>query len=199
MGSVKTRNSRFVMEKKRLRTIWWGVIAVYLLCIYATLGIAPRVWDSLDAFMGGKAMILVYIPAALSFIALVAFMVFVKKEKLPDRYFMLLIFVAIFFELNLLAVRPVEKVHLLEYGGLSFLLYNALKVDFDRFDVKLYLLGGVVCVAAGFLDEVIQLFLPGRFFDWRDVLFNGASGITAFLVIRFNILKEPPKSFTTRR
>jgi VanZ family protein len=31
----------------------------------------------------------------------------------------------------------------------------------------------------GLLDEATQLLVPGRYFDWRDVLFNGGAPLGA--------------------
>jgi VanZ family protein len=76
------------------------------------------------------------------------------------------------------------------YSGLSAILYNALKIDLDRYSLRLYVCGMVICLAVGFFDEVIQFFLPNRVFDWRDVIINFASSVTAFMVIRFNILRS---------
>ena len=187
------------MEKKELRIRWWAGIAVYLAVVYATLGAAPGIWEGLDAlFFGNGIIFTVYVPAVLAVVALAAYMFFKKEERRADSYFILLVFVAVFFELTLLAVRPEEKIHLLEYGVLGVLLYNALKVDLDRFDPMLYIIGGVFCFGAGIVDEVIQLYLPNRVFDWKDVVINFISGVMGLLIIRVIVLKVPKKPIDMR-
>ena len=187
------------MDKKQLRIRWWGGIAAYLAVVYATLGVAPRIWNALDALFGGLGIIFaVYLPAVLAGIALLAYMFFKKEERRADSYFILLVFVAVFFELTLLAVRPEEKIHLLEYGVLGVLLYNALKIDMDRLDPMLYIAGATFCFGAGLIDEVIQLYLPNRVFDWKDVVINFISGVMGLLIIRVIVLKAPKKPIDMR-
>jgi len=187
------------MDKKQLRIRWWGGIAIYLAFVYATLGVAPKVWDSLDALFGGFGIIFtVYIPAALAGIGILAYMFFKKEERKADSYFIFLVFVAVFAELTLLAQTPEEKIHLIEYGALGVLLYNALKIDLDRFDPVLYLAGGLFCLGAGLLDEVIQLYLPNRVFDWKDVVINFISGVMGLLIIRVVVLRAPKKPIDMR-
>ena len=79
-----------------------------------------------------------------------------------------------------------------QYGLLGVLLYNALKIDFDKYGSALYLVGAAICIAAGAMDEVIQGILPNRHFTWHDVLINGLSGILSLLVIRVAFLESNP-------
>ena len=183
-----------MMEKGRLRKIWWTVVGLYLAVVYMTLGVARGLWDVLNEFLGGRAIGFIYLVGIVAVLALFVYMVFKKKERSPGRYLLFLLFVSIFFILSKLAIYPVEKFHLLEYGGLSFLVYNALKTELDRYDIRLYILGSLICVGAGVVDEVIQLALPNRVFDYRDIILNAVSSVTAFMVIRFNILDHPQKA-----
>ena len=187
------------MDKAKARKLWWSVVLLYLVFIYATLGYAPALWDALNEIMGGRGLALVYAAGISVILAILVYAIFFKKEKSPAKYLLLLIYFYIFFILNRLATFPAEKIHLLEYGMLSVLLYNALKVDMDRYDVRLYIWGSAICFLAGLVDEVIQLVLPDRFFDWKDVFINAASGITAFMIIRFNILGSGQKALQSLR
>ena len=179
---------------KEIKNMWWIAVGVYLAFIYSTLGIAPAVWDGLNDVLAGKAKLLVYIVAFLACIFLLIYVIFVKKEKVVNRYLLLLLFIWAFIALNRLATRPVEKIHLIEYGFLSVLVYNALRKHLDPFDKRLYIYGCLFCFGAGLVDELIQLFLPNRVFDLRDVFFNTFASITVFLIIRFNILQEPQRT-----
>ena len=86
--------------------------------------------------------------------------------------------------------NPGEKIHMIQYGVLGIFLYNALKIDFNRFDKRLYIFGSLISMILGSIDEVIQGVLPNRVFTWHDVFINGLSAIIALLLIRFNILKK---------
>lgn len=85
----------------------------------------------------------------------------------------------------ILAVRLFvpERTHLIEYSFLALLVYevlnervaNGLIIRFP--ELIAIFIGGII----GLMDETIQLFVPSRVFDWRDVLFNLlASGIAVF-------------------
>jgi len=178
------------MDKQDLRNIWWSFVIMYLALIYATLGAATIIWDTFDDFLGGKGVLAIFVIGVIAGIALLPYMAFIKKERSINNYFLLMLFVFMFLVLNKLAVYAVDKVHMIEYAVLSILLYNALKIDVDRFDIKLYIIGSLVCLVAGSVDEALQWVMPDRYFDWRDIWLNFLSSITAFAVIRYNILKR---------
>ena len=182
------------MKKTILKKIWWSIVVVYLMVIYATAGVAPQLWDRINKMTGGNGTRLIYLACFIVIAAVLVHMVFVNRERSVSRYFLLLFFIWIFFTLNKIAIFPVEKIHLLEYGVLSVLFYNALKIDIDREHMKLYDTGIFLGLAAGFIDEIAQWFVPGRFFDFRDILLNFASSVTVFMAIRFVILKHPSTS-----
>ena len=177
-------------RKEEDRRRWWTVFAVYVAFIYATLGIAPSLWDGVDAFIGGHGKTAIYAAGFILLLSILLYMILKKKERDAHKYLLYLLFVWIFLALNRITKTPSEKIHLMQYAGMGVIVYNALKVDFGRFDRKLYILGGAICLAVGFFDEVIQLFLPNRYFDWRDVLINAISGANALMAIRYLVLKE---------
>jgi hypothetical protein len=75
---------------------------------------------------------------------------------------------------------PEEKVHLLEYGVLAYLLYKAFewcRVPFQHI-LAVVLIGALV----GYGDEVIQYFLPNRYFEWSDVFLNAKSVVLGLIV-----------------
>jgi len=178
------------MTKTNLRATWWLAIILYIAFIYATLGVMPNIWDALNDMLAGKTIAILYIIYSLIATAILIHILFVKKEKSFRKYILFFLFMGIIFAMVKLVKFPAEKTHIAEYGLLGILVYNALKVDFDRFDKRLYLSGIVICLVVGALDEIIQGILPNRYFNWSDVLLNGVSGITTLLLIRFNILKN---------
>lgn len=73
-----------------------------------------------------------------------------------------------------------ERSHLLEFGVLAILVYEALlarsalrKIPGTAFWTFL------VCTGIGVLDESLQLLIPDRVFDWEDILFNTLAVLTA--------------------
>jgi len=178
------------MTKAKLRKIWWTITSLYIGLTYATLGVMPAIWKSFNNFFGGNGIIVQYIIYSLVFILVFMYILLVKKEKSPAKYFLFFLFIIIFFIMVKFEKNPGEKIHMAQYGLLGVLLYNALKIDFDSFNKNLYLCAASICLIAGALDEVIQWILPNRYFTWHDVFINGLSGIIALIIIRFNILKK---------
>lgn len=76
---------------------------------------------------------------------------------------------------------PEERTHLLEYGALALLLDAALRERRRHVDAGWApsVVAVVVASTVGLLDEGVQLWLPDRVFDWRDVAFNVLAALMA--------------------
>ena len=73
-------------------------------------------------------------------------------------------------------------IHFLLYGVLGFLTGRAL-AGRGGFTLRLILIGWVMCTLFGLLDELYQISVPGRTFEWIDVLANvvgSAAGLGVF-------------------
>ncbi len=105
------------------------------------------------------------------------------------------ILVAIFFSIYGFVVETfdvlVEKIHFVEYGILAFMLYMAMKTHI-RSDL-IYLLSLIIIIVIGWGDEGIQYILPGRLYDFRDVVLNTLSGGLILLLI---FMVETLKTFS---
>lgn len=66
---------------------------------------------------------------------------------------------------------PEEKIHLLEYGVLAFLIFRALRLDINERPAFFWAL--VLGFLFGWGDEGIQYLLPNRYYQLKDVLLNG--------------------------
>jgi len=184
------------MDKMVERKVWWSIIGAYVLLIYTTLGVMPEFWKLIDNLMGGKGVFLIIFLLVLGALGVLIRMVFIKKEQDAKKYILFLFFLWVYLALGKLARLPIEKVHLVEYCLLGVMVYNALKIDLDRYDWNLYICGGIFCLVIGIIDEVIQGVLPNRVFDLRDMVINIVSSLVVLMMIRFNILEQKPKSFT---
>ena len=87
-----------------------------------------------------------------------------------------------------------ERTHLFEYSILAALIYqilaerraNGLPVNFPGF--RAVVAGSMI----GLVDETIQLFFPGRYFDFIDVGFNALAcfmAVAAILVLSWGRTK----------
>lgn len=79
--------------------------------------------------------------------------------------------------------NPAERTHLIEYGVVSILAYEALaeRARNGRQVPVPALLAIILTSAIGVLDECVQAILPNRVFDPRDILFNALAAIMAIL------------------
>ena len=69
--------------------------------------------------------------------------------------------------------QPEEAVHFLEYGVLGVLLYRVFE---DRVpDPTVYVAATLTGLLVGTVDEIIQWLVPGRFWDFRDIVLNGGA------------------------
>lgn len=192
------RGYRYSKRAKReadiSKRIQWVLIFAYLATIYATLGIAPRVWEIIDAGFGGAGRQVAGGSLLGVMIFYLIYMVFVRRERSIAAYYYYFMVVFIFILLNFLAEYPAEKIHLFEYFILGIMVLNVLDVKKELFSLKKVVTAIVVCVSAGIIDEVLQYILPGRVFDWRDIGLNSASSFLAFIYV-FKISAKKVKTY----
>jgi VanZ family protein len=89
-----------------------------------------------------------------------------------------------------------KAAHALEYFGLAALTIRALaRGSVTRVRLSTATLSLVIVVLHGLLDEAHQLFVPGRYFDLRDVAADAIGGFVAAAAIgawgiirRFSVL-----------
>lgn len=84
--------------------------------------------------------------------------------------------------LEWLTVMPIERIHLPEYGIVAALAWWALRGRGVAVGAAHAGALGIV-LSVGLADEVVQLAVPQRFFDWRDVVLNGVAGLLALLIV----------------
>lgn len=79
----------------------------------------------------------------------------------------------------------IDKLHIIEYSALSFLLFRTLR--FYNPTTALYLWCMLFILTSSVCDETIQQFLPGRTFDLRDIRNNIFAGVLSLSAIAFVI------------
>jgi len=167
--------------------IKWILISVEIIVIYSTLSLVRSLTKFLDE--RGMLSLTIYCIAALF---CMLFITYIVKKKPPALNIVFLVPVLAAYGLLFLKMKIlVERVHLIEYGLLGFLLTSAL---YDKLG-KIQSAAGAFFSAAivGYIDEVIQYFLPNRVYDLRDVGFNalsGGFGIAFFVILHWIHLKK---------
>ncbi len=76
--------------------------------------------------------------------------------------------------------------HCLEFMGLSVLIFNAVYATWETMLVPIFAFGGTVLYAV--TDEIHQIFVPGRAFQFSDILVDGTGALIGVFV-SFIILK----------
>lgn len=155
----------------------WLVAGAVVVAIYSTLGLARTLAEELrnreliDAAFAGA---LVLIGAAIVTLGL-------KTRAGSAEIGVALGAIAVYFLAFLRMASPEERTHLIEYGVLAVLVFEALTeraVKGKRVPAPA-LLAALLTALVGVLDESIQALIPSRVFDPVDILFNVLAAITA--------------------
>ena|SRR3989338_5109968 len=75
-------------------------------------------------------------------------------------------------------ILSIEQIHVLEYMGLGIIAAVCFRTPHLRWSAQVGLWGGLVLV--GLCDELFQLVLPQRSFQWSDVFLNTAGVFLGF-------------------
>ena len=166
-----------LFTSKRERRLWLWLLAV-LIAIYSTLGLAGILVD----FLRDRGMLDdFYVTAALLILVIILTQGLTIRPGVVDIAVGLGVAVSFFMIVVRMGIPLEERTHLIEYGVVAVLVYQALteRQRSGRKVPALPVLAVVVTALLGLLDEGIQFFLPNRVFDIRDVGFNALAGVIA--------------------
>ncbi len=150
-------------------------LAALLLSIWASLGVARTVTNALR-----DANLLRVTVAVLFGVAAAVSLVWILRDA-RNRSLRVLAALggvgALYAAIVLPMSSPEEKAHFVEYGAVALLAWAALP---SRWSTGRRLgAAALFTLGAGWIDEGIQALLPSRYYDLRDVAFNGAAGLLA--------------------
>lgn len=159
----------------------WGIALFYAFLIYISLPAMPGLWGKFARYAGNLAD---YLAAfILSFIGLFIIFYLISKRKDICNFIWLAI-LAFCYAWGLSRLKlSVERIHFIEYGLLSILLFRAFRHNIRG--KSIYLWSGITVFCLGFLDEGIQYILPNRVYEIKDVIVNGVGGVLGLLLIGF--------------
>ncbi len=89
----------------------------------------------------------------------------------------------------LLMEQPEEAVHFVEYGVLGVLSYRALRPNMNNPGV--FVAAALIGTIVGTVDEIIQWIVPGRYWDFRDLVLNGGTSV----LVQFTIWRLASRPF----
>lgn len=170
--SVERGASRSVRRERLL----WIAATAWVLLIYSTLYYVRVPINFL------RERNLLALTVAAIFLLVAATVAFFLVSKRPGWPVLLIhgaaavVYLAVFLRMNLAE----EKLHLVEYGVLGGLIYEALRERQERRSERWNSAPGwwpaplavLLTSALGWIDEGIQAVLPNRFYDLRDVGLN---------------------------
>lgn len=163
-------------------------VLIYMCLIFVTLPIAPRIVSTLQQY-GPIGLI---VNSAISIFLLLAIAIAAIRKRFL-RWPLILIFIPLgiitIWALNHIKL-PIERVHVVEYGVLSMLLFPICERHTHVFIAIAQSL--FLASLAGYIDECIQYFLPNRFFTWEDVYLNAVGALTG--LVYFGIYRWATKT-----
>ena len=165
-----------LFASKRERRLWLWTLAV-MVAIYLTLGLARTLSDELrnrDLFAALWVLGLVLIGVTVLTLA-------VKAPPGAAEVGVWLGVAAAYLLVLTRMASEVERSHLIEYGLVAVLVYEALKerASNGRKVPVPALVAIVITALAGTFDESIQVFIPSRVFDPVDIGFNALAAVMA--------------------
>ncbi len=175
----------------RSRRFWlWGVVVCYTGLIYATLSIVGQLRKflvekiGLRLFKRGETIYdAVYVLLALLGVYLIWYLWKSPSHRKVSNFISLLL-IALIYWYFLQKIRfPVEKVHFLEYGLLSWFVFEALFLDIKDWRCYGWTLLIVYAISLG--DETLQALLPNRVGEINDVLTNFYSALLGLALVGF--------------
>ena len=171
----------------------WSAAGLCVALIYSSLYIARPI---AEAFRDRN---LLRLAVAIAFAAVAGWIAWHLTVTRPGRRVMLtagLIGTGYFALLTAVPMLPEERLHFLEYGVVSILIYQALLERRTRLTASRsapptglailppVLVAAVITGILGWIDEGIQAVLPNRYYDLRDVAFNAAAGVLSLISLK---------------
>ena len=174
------------------RRAWWAV-AAWVALLYVGVFYARAFQELVARTVGRNAFMVV--AAGVVLVGLVWLVRALRRNRPSARVYGAAVLAAALYLGGVWHLRqaPEEAMHLLEYGGLSLLVFRALA--FTVRDPVIYLSAALFCGLVGTGDEVLQWAAPRRAFDFRDIAINILSGagiqVVLALILRPAWIRRP--------
>ena len=165
----------------------------YVSAIYLTLPLMRPVLNYLKAQLGSRFSLLTDI-ALIAVMAGLATVLAKNKITWKQWFLTLIVFCLYGYGLKVLNI-PEERIHLLEYGLLSYLVFKMYRSE--QPPLSLYWQSFLTVSFLGTLDEIIQYFIPSRVGDVRDIILNiisGLLGLVLTIILTQKSAKNPSKN-----
>jgi hypothetical protein len=167
------------------------VMFAYILVLLLSV---PFMWK-LEVFLRARHLLMITVYTLLSLYLVIVVILFFRYTQRKIAPALILIAYAALYAVIIIQAKGFDKkIHFIEYGILSFLVYDALArriAGWIRY-AAVFLIAGVV----GFMDEGLQHFIPGRSFDPNDFISNVEASalmlLLLFIVERYRVSEKSP-------
>jgi len=175
----------------------WLAVALWIVVIFTAI---PFVLGLREYFVARWPAELIGIGVILVVVSLCAAgLVFLRRQRrrlhVKDAAVLLVVTTVLVTWTWRLMGQPEEAVHFLEYGILGVLLFRALRTGIQ--DSSVFVAGALIGILVGIFDEIIQWLVPGRFWDFRDIVLNGGASI--LVQVALSVVAPAPSSPISRR
>lgn len=165
-----------IFSSKREKRLWI-IVAVVVFAIYSTIGLANTIMLELREY-GLDFWLFLF------GIFLVMISIITRGLTQSPQIGEIALAMGVVAVISLVFVRMslvTERSHLIEYGIVAIFILEALNErKANRTSLHHpWILAILATILIGIIDEVIQIFVPNRVFDWYDILFNAFSAIFA--------------------
>ena len=172
----------------------WLFLLAYLVAIFGILPFSGYLAQNIARrvpFFSFLITVLVYVAIGIIGIALAIYVIVTNKGfKIPR-----LLILAVILLIGLDGLGKIEgvydKLHIIEYSILAFLLFRVLR--FYNPSTALYLWCVIFVCIAGYVDEFVQSFIPGRGFSLQDIRIDVFASILSELSIALVICPKLEK------
>ncbi len=188
------------MVSKRKMIASHAALFLYIFIIFISIPYILGVTKTIGGLFGPHVFGWVVVSLTVGIYAAVFIMLRKKKEDPNADTSRSLFWVSIIAAVYLLLAgflwkQAVETVHLMEYGLLSWLLFQALR--YHIYDVSLFIRSAFIVLLIGILDEIIQWFTPGRTWGFGDIWMNFVAGILLQIGVWKVVWKEKSSTKAT--
>lgn len=168
--------------RSKLERRYWISAVIAVAAVFSTLGLAS-VFPLTGPFQALMAL------GFLTGMTLVATVVITHGFRSKPELLQIGVAIGLITILYMVFLRLAipERSHLIEFGVLTVFVYGAL-LERVRNGARIPLPGilSIILVSAiGALDEVVQILIPSRVFDYEDILFNtlAATGTVCLIAV----------------
>ena len=164
---------RFSNSKERM---YWLMAFAVTAAIYSTLFIGKPLADLLRS----QDVQAIFFVAGMLLIA-ISILIYGIEKKPHRTELSAIIGLSAVYLMFIFRLGAPERSHLIEYSVLVILIHKALTIRFanNQSTLKTAILAFAFTFIIGIADELIQLALPNRIFDLRDIAFNGIAALMA--------------------